>query len=300
MKKARVAANLYLYNGLMDVVAKSAASGEADLLDGRSVIKRMRNDGLVPDTVSYNILLETCANCALKGKATLKDGLAVIQSMRTDNVPRDAITYNTLLDLLSKETSARAASRVAEGRSLLSVMRADKVQPDLYTFSALIDVCAKAAEHGLADINDADGVLALIKESGIVELDKVICNAYLNCAKADGSEGALDASEKMLEIMPQDQRDSYTYSCMISLYGKTGKLKKAREMFVESRANLPKANAYVYNAMMGAEAAQGNFEEVLELWGDMKAKRIRGDDVTESLVGDAGDALNRSPYGPSL
>jgi len=93
----------------MDVVAKSASNGAADTLDGLSVLKRVRNVGLAPDTTTYNSLLEVYAHCASRGKATLSEALKILRSMRADGVCRDAVTYNTLMDLLAKETHSRYA-----------------------------------------------------------------------------------------------------------------------------------------------------------------------------------------------
>ena len=52
--------------------------GQADSLDGLAVLKRLRDEGLKPDTTTYNSLLEVYVHCASKGSKTLNDGLQVI------------------------------------------------------------------------------------------------------------------------------------------------------------------------------------------------------------------------------
>jgi len=299
-RSAGVEPNLRVFNSLMDVVAKSASNGAADTLDGLSVLKRVRNVGLAPDTTTYNSLLEVYAHCASRGKATLSEALKILRSMRADGVCRDAVTYNTLMDLLAKETHSRGSARVAEGVGLIAVMKADSVEPQLQTYSALIDVCAKAAEHGIGDLGDADDVLEKMKEEGIMDLDKIICNSYLNCAKADGSAAALNAAEKILDIMPTEQRDSYTYSCIIGLLGKTGEVERARAMFEEAQAALPRLTSYVYNAAMSVELQQGCYDRVLDLWEEMKTRHINEDSVTLKHIEVAQEAIGDNRFGASL
>ena len=48
----------------------------------------------------------------------------------------------------------------------------------------------------------------------------MLCNTFLECARADGSESALQLAQDMLSQMPREDRDSYTYASMMLLYGK--------------------------------------------------------------------------------
>jgi len=66
-------------NNLSSPIHSLAISlGQADSLDGLAVLKRLRDEGLKPDTTTYNSLLEVYVHCASRGSKTLNDGLQVI------------------------------------------------------------------------------------------------------------------------------------------------------------------------------------------------------------------------------
>lgn len=130
--------------------------------------------------------------------------------MKADGVRPDLQTYSTLIDICAKVSDSVLIK-----------------QNYLHEITEL--TLPQATEHGVADLSDADKVLETMKEEGILDLDKgegtllsyksclevvkvnsipyraVICNSYLNCAKADGSSAALVAAEKILDIMPMEQ-----------------------------------------------------------------------------------------------
>lgn len=58
-------------------LSPTTSLGQADSLDGLAVLKRLRDEGLKPDTTTYNSLLEVYVHCASRGSKTLNDGLQV-------------------------------------------------------------------------------------------------------------------------------------------------------------------------------------------------------------------------------
>ena len=54
-------------------------------------------------------------------------------------------------------------------------------------------------------VGDADGIMQLMRERRILVIDTVLCNTFLDCARADGSMEALELAQDMLAQMQGDK-----------------------------------------------------------------------------------------------
>ena len=73
-----------MYTVTIDAITFS--NGGADTIDGLAALKRLRDEGLRPDTATYNSLLEVYVHCAARGDASLAEGLQVPLLPRRWNV----------------------------------------------------------------------------------------------------------------------------------------------------------------------------------------------------------------------
>ena len=50
-------------------------------------------------------------------------------------------------------------------------------------------------------VGDADGIMQLMRERRVLVIDTVLCNTFLDCARADGTMEALELAQEMLAQM---------------------------------------------------------------------------------------------------
>jgi hypothetical protein len=50
-------------------------------------------------------------------------------------------------------------------------------------------------------VGDADSIMQLMRERRVLVIDTVLCNTFLDCARADGTMEALELAQEMLAQM---------------------------------------------------------------------------------------------------
>jgi hypothetical protein len=50
-------------------------------------------------------------------------------------------------------------------------------------------------------VRDADAIMQLMRERRVLVIDTVLCNTFLDCARADGTMEALELAQEMLAQM---------------------------------------------------------------------------------------------------
>jgi len=98
-----------LINNYMNLVAKLAHNGEADLADGYEVFDYAKSFRIAPSIITFNALVQVAASCSMRKRAVFSDSLAILQQMRSHNITPDLITFNTMLNALSACTSGTNA-----------------------------------------------------------------------------------------------------------------------------------------------------------------------------------------------
>jgi len=175
-------------------------------------------------------------------------------------------------------------------------MSQEGVEADVVTFSCILNVCAKATEAGRATIHDADVIMGLMRLRKLLVIDTVLCNTFLECARADGSEAALELAEAMLSQMREQDCDSYTYSAMMVLYGKTLGVRggqRAIDLLRTALMGEKESKTYLYNAAMSANLPHTP-RAVLELQSQMFLAGIDEDQRTMLCVREAEDLLQHT------
>ncbi len=202
----------------------------------------------------------------------------------------DQISYNTLLNALSHcADDPEVHMPMEEAMELVRRMEAAGIAADVVTFSTVLRVCVKATEAGRARMRDADAVLQVMRRRKLLAIDTVLCNTFLECARADGSESALELAEDMLSRMPAQDCDSYTYATMMLLYGKVRGARggaRALELLEGAIQGGIGPNRFLFNAAMAAQLPHSP-RNVLQLRAEMVEHDIEGDRRSRELIRDA-------------
>nr|XP_033517516.1 pentatricopeptide repeat-containing protein At3g61520, mitochondrial-like isoform X2 [Nicotiana tomentosiformis] len=140
MKKGGVVPNVITLNTLLDGMCKhgkpdrytyntliSYFSQKEQFATAHRVMKRMIDDGYLPNVVTYGALIH--AYC-LAGN--VDEAMKIFQNMSSStNVPPNTVIYNTLIDALCK------SDKVEAGISLLGDMKDKGVRPNTITYNAI-------------------------------------------------------------------------------------------------------------------------------------------------------------------
>jgi len=238
-------------------------------------------------------------SAAARYTATYRECEDVLALFSRHRIQPDLITYNTLLNALSYcADSPEVRMPMEEAMKVVRQMEAAGVAADVVTFSTVLRVCAKATEAGRASMRDADAVLQLMRRRKLLAIDTVLCNTFLECARADGSASALELAEDMLSRMPAEDCDSYTYATMMLLYGKVlgarGGL-RALQLLQEALQGGIGPNRYLFNAAMAAQLPHSP-RNVLRLRDEMVEHDIEADRRSRELIRDAELLLRRQGF----
>ena len=297
MEAEGIAPTVPLVNNYMTLLSKLAPWGEADLSDAFGLLQYADDHGLAPDRITLNALLSVAAGAGACGRVSWDQVLSAFGLFRQHNVSPDLISYNSALHALACCSDKRRAplSPVQEGLKLLAWMDKEGVQPDVVTFASLLHVCARATSARRGSVQDADGVMQLMRSRHMLAIDTVLCNTFLDCARADGSLAALEIAELLLAQMTEQDCDSYTYSSIMLLWGKAlGREGGAKALALLREISLETGsppNCFLYNAAMEANLPHSP-RSVLDLEEEMETLDVEADRRTIVLVREARTILD--------
>ena len=74
--------------------------------------------------------------------------------------------------------------------------------PEFFSHSATLLNCRfSILKKSILQVGDADGIMQLMRERRVLVIDTVLCNTFLDCARADGTMEALELAQEMLAQM---------------------------------------------------------------------------------------------------
>ncbi|EKX42112.1 hypothetical protein GUITHDRAFT_111964 [Guillardia theta CCMP2712] len=232
MRSQGLAPSLHVYNTLLDLIAKCASHKKAELEDGERVLERMAADGIAPNLVTFNTLLECCANSARYSQGGLARAWGIVELLVDSKLSPDRFTLNALLKTCL-HSSRSLLDPLHEGTEIFhhlcehkgrreKLAGCDIVKPDLISFSILMSICEQSILKKRATIKSADLIIKTMKRDAVLQIDTGLCNSFLACACADGSEEAVESAEEMFDAIPAACRSSQTYGRMLQLHGRRG------------------------------------------------------------------------------
>ncbi|OVA01295.1 Smr protein/MutS2 C-terminal [Macleaya cordata] len=199
------------YSAILDVYAKLGRVEEV-----LSLYERGRASGWKPDPIAFSILGK------MFGEAGDYDGIRyVLQEMKSLEVEPNLVVYNTLLEAMGK------AGKPGLARTLFEEMVESGVTPNEKTLTALIKIYGKARWG-----KDALELWERMKSNGW-KMDFMLYNTLLSMCADLGLE---EEAEELFEEMKNSKRcrpDSWSYTAMLNIYGRGGKVENAMKLFGE-------------------------------------------------------------------
>eukprot|EP01119_Soliformovum_irregulare_P010434 TRINITY_DN2565_c0_g1_i1.p1 TRINITY_DN2565_c0_g1~~TRINITY_DN2565_c0_g1_i1.p1 ORF type:complete len:874 (+),score=248.66 TRINITY_DN2565_c0_g1_i1:126-2747(+) len=279
------------------MIHRHAADGEMSRVD--DLMKEMKLKHLGPVQQTYNMFLQGVVESCVD-----------LDKVRSafDKIPKDLVTYHIFLGWLGKNRS------VEEVKEFLVQMTDDKMEhstrtwnivlscvgekstwnvvldvfkemideghdPDQFTWATLL-----AAAGSSGDVNNVHDVVNRMKSFGVETLTS-LSNGLMN---AFGRCGCWEEAEQIFDQVPIAERDSFTWSTMISIFGKYREVDKAVAVFDEMiRTNQPIESIHLLS-LMHAYSHALQPDRVLEIWRTMSERfRIEPNEKHVAVVIDA-------------
>eukprot|EP00250_Pteridium_aquilinum_P002932 c131_g1_i1 orf=105-2090(+) len=199
-----------------------------------SLLEKMQQGGLEPDSLTYNGLL-----CACASPAALSDGKRIHESIKLKGFESDIIVANALVSMYSKCGAWGAALAVFEKMG----------QHNLSSWNAIIAGCC---QHGHA--KDALQMFDIMQSEG-VEPDNV---TYLCLLNACSHAGLIDECYKIFLSMVESERLGPRLehlTCIVGLLGRSGRLEDAENLIRKSSLQPDSA---IWMTLLGACCAHGD------------------------------------------
>ncbi|KAF5780868.1 putative tetratricopeptide-like helical domain superfamily [Helianthus annuus] len=198
---------------------------------------------------------------AYSGCGSVKDANKVFDGASGE---RDIVSWNTMLAACLEHDKRALAF------NLFSKMQMLGFELDIYTYSSMISSCFEE------DItNQGRSLHALIMQSGNVGMDYYAFSTVLrSCADV----AALQFGQQIhaLALRSGYESNEFVTSDLIVMYSKCGTIEDARRSFETSY----KQNAVTWNSMMFAYAQHGQGHVTLDLFSQMKIRKVRMDHMT--------------------
>ena len=139
-----MAPNAILYNALANAWAKFKTKASGD--NAFRVLKRMRAQGVEPNTITVNTILTALARSD-DGKRAIIKADSIMEDTGSGKLPvlLDLISFNAYLDCLGRNGAPNACQRVEE---TLQRMKEVGVLPDRITFNTAMKLLAKSKDKG--------------------------------------------------------------------------------------------------------------------------------------------------------
>lgn len=237
---------------------------EAELYDqARKIFHEMVMEGVKPSVVTYNTLIFGY------GKAGMfREVEHVLSTMEKNGVFPDTVTYNTLIRVFGLHKRIVLMEQAYEGLILQGL------KPDLVTLNCLI------AAYGTAGL--------LPKMESVVEYMRryefpMTVVTYNTLVETYGKAGQIEDMDRVVEKMVRPNRA--TFCAILSAYGQHGRWHLVEKVLAEAH-ECDAVSTAVYNAAIDAYQRAQNFEEMENVFGEMKRKGFVPDDVTyATLIG---------------
>ncbi|KAI3901602.1 hypothetical protein MKW92_039954 [Papaver armeniacum] len=244
------------YSAILDVYAKLKKVEEV-----LSLYERGRASGWKPDAIAFSILGK------MFGEAGDYDGIRyVLQEMKSLEVEPNLVVYNTLLEAMGK------AGKPGLARTLFEEMVESGVTPNEKTLTALIKIYGKARWG-----KDALELWERMKTNEW-KMDFMLYNTLLSMCADLGLE---KEAEELFEEMKGSKRcrpDSWSYTAMLNIHGRGGKVDNAMELFGEMRETGVKLNVMGCTCLIQCLGRAKRVEELVKVFKYAVERGIQPDD----------------------
>ncbi|OMP01547.1 hypothetical protein COLO4_11791 [Corchorus olitorius] len=242
--------NVFICNSFLSCLVRN---GKFE--SGIKLFDKMKQDGLIPDSVTYNTLLAGC----IKIKHGHSKALELISELKYNGLQMDSIMYGTLLAVCASNGLRE------EAQNYFNQMREEGHTPNLYHYSSLLNAYSYDGNY-----HKADELVEEMKSSGLVP-NKVILTTLL---KVYVRGGLFEKSRNLLAELEAlgYAEDEMPYCLLMDGLSKSGRLDEARSVFGELQEKCVKSDGYSHSIMISALCRGGLVEEAKALAQDFEAK----------------------------
>jgi pentatricopeptide repeat protein len=222
------------------------------------LLYQMKKDGLQPDQTTYSIILKSCvgANDLARGK--------LIHDLITQNRLYTTITATALLSMYGRCGDLPSAIQVFQ-----QMPKKDTIAWDAMMSACLQNDDAKSALKFFLEMQQSGEMLSEVSFTNICKA----CGQIRDLNLANQIHTQVIASG--LPLTPS------LLSSLLSMYAKCGELQSTLFEQLRSHKQLDLAG---WNALIAACTQTQQYEQALELYKEMKARKIRPDSFTLSLI----------------
>ncbi|PIN14776.1 hypothetical protein CDL12_12593 [Handroanthus impetiginosus] len=245
------------------------------LVEAQRVLKEMADGGGQPNAYSYNILIDgLCKN------GMLADARRVVGLMITGGVSPDVVTYSTLLQGYCRKGEKVEASKV------LNEMVRKGCLPNTYTCNILLHSLWREGK-----ITEAERLMQKMNERGD-GLDIVTCNIVIDgLCKSGKVDKAIEIASEMwahgsaalgnlgnsyIGLVDENRKrclpDLITYSTVISVLCKHGRLDEAKKKFIEMLGRNLYPDSTLYDIFLYNLCKRGKISSAFQVLKDMERK----------------------------
>jgi pentatricopeptide repeat protein len=279
------------FNNLMDSIIKADRPGAAVLAE--SILDKMASEhDIQPDVSSYNVILNGYAKvgsveAAQRAELILQTMVTLYQEGGRVNCRPDFVSYASVMDAYAR---SRGADAGFQADALLTSMMAADIVPNTICYNAAINCWAKS-RHIDAPFR-AESILNRMAQEELqnpsVKPNSVSFSTVMNCWAQSRQTGAAEKADALLgrmeflakagnhDMLP----NPYTYSTVISAWGKVGRSDKAlailnrvEKAFISGKSPV-RPNFACYNAAINAIAKSRSEDKAEEAVAILKRMKL--------------------------
>ncbi|XP_021738932.1 pentatricopeptide repeat-containing protein At5g39710-like [Chenopodium quinoa] len=239
MVKLDIAPNLITYNA---IVNGFCLLGKVD--EAKKMMTKMRLDGVKDDVVTHTSLLK---GFCVAGR--IDEAVKHLKDMSSLGVKPDVVAYGALVNEYCKLGKAN------DGIALLREMVARGTCPSVSSFNAVLQVLVNRGE-----LNEAVLFLKWMPEIGLVPN---FLSYYTVISSLSKTGSSVQLVGELVDCMLRDghQLDHKTYSCLITMYCKTGELEKAAQILSDAMRDGNVINLDTFAVFVEGYFLKGNSSE---------------------------------------
>lgn len=224
-------------------------------LEALAFFRQMQLEGLKPDKISLICALDACGRLA-----ALEEGQDIHAAIIEFGHEQDVVVANTLISMYGRCWSLLEAKTVFDRISHRTIV----------SWNAMITTFA---ENGFG--KEALFYFRQMQIEGVMSDEITVLSVLCACA----SLAALEVGQEVHAALVIDMRNAEDVpmgNSLISMYGKSGNLSKARDVFDKMRDR----DAVSWNAMIAAYSHSNHGIEALDLYDQMQLEGRKPDKVT--------------------
>eukprot|EP01018_Ginkgo_biloba_P036926 Gb_11578 [translate_table: standard] len=245
--------NVVVWTALIAAYAQNGNSNEA-----LRFFRKMQIAGVKPNLVTFASVLSACTNVA-----SLEHGTEVHGDIIRSGFEPDIFVENALVNMYAK------CGSIKDARQMFDKMPRQNV----VSVNAMI---AAYTSDGLCQ--EALTLFYRMQQRGVQPDQYTFSSVLPACARL----GALEHGKKVHEDIMRSgfQSNAFVGSSLIDMYVKCGSIENARKVFDQ----MLRRNVVSWNAMIAGYAQNGNFDEALNLFGQMQLRGVKPDLVSWSVI----------------